>query len=392
MPVKDYDIIIIGAGCAGMQLMKALLHHPLYKNQQILLLDDGKSIQQHKSWCFWYKPGTHAYQNIIRKEWDHLSIGTSRQLATKIISPYVYGYINSIDFFDFHLNLIQENPQVDYQEEQVLHTEKRAEGFYVSTNKSSYRAHHVFSSSWNQKKVAEHSGIALQQQFYGWVIETDLPVFNERAATLMDFSVNQEQGVSFAYLLPFSSQTALVEFTSFTEKPYDNLYFEASLSAYIHTHYGSSYRIIKKEQAVIPMTDYAFDRYTKEGAVAIGTAAGMIKPTTGYAFNRIARDSQYLATQLLSGKEIRGFEKTRFQFYDRLLLQLLQKNPQEARYILETLFKKVSYPRTLKFLDEDTNLWQEALIFSKLPKKSFLQTIPELWKQPHFKAIPVTQP
>lgn len=52
MRVNDYDIIITGAGCAGMQLMRAFIQDPLYKNQRILLLDDGKSAQQLKSWCF----------------------------------------------------------------------------------------------------------------------------------------------------------------------------------------------------------------------------------------------------------------------------------------------------------------------------------------------------
>jgi len=391
MSEKNYDIIIIGAGCAGMQLMKAFLHHPLYRNQRMLLLDDGKSIRQQKSWCFWYRPHFHPYQHLISKQWEHLSIGSKGGVQTKKISPYVYAYIDSNDFFDYHLQLIHDNPQVDYREEQVLYTAKNTTGFYVNTSKGAYYSRYVFSSSWNQKTIVEQASVYLQQQFYGWVIETDNAVFNDNAATLMDFRVDQLQGVSFTYVLPFSPHSALVEFTSFSDKPFDNLYFEDSLSNYIHTHFGSAFSIKKKEQAVIPMTDYCFNRFTSEGAVAIGTAAGMIKPTTGYAFNRIMRDSHHLAEQILKGKEITGFERSRFHFYDRLLLQLLQKNAQEAGDILQTLFNKISYPLTLKFLDEDTSVWQEAFIFSKLPKKSFIQTIPELWKQPRFRNIPATQ-
>lgn len=391
MSTKEYDIIIIGAGCAGMQMMRALLHHPMYSGQRILLLDDGKSIQQSKTWCFWFKPGLHPYQHLISKQWNQLSIGTRSKYQTKAIAPYIYGHINSADFFDFHFSLITQNTQIQYSEERVLFTRKHEQGFYVSTNKRRYFAQHVFSSSWDHKMVAEHSPVYLQQQFYGWQIETEKEVFNENASTLMDFRTEQHQGISFIYTLPFSGNTALIEFTSFTDKPFDQQYFETTLKDFVEKKFNTSFQITKYEQAIIPMTDFTFKRFTNEGAIAIGTAAGMVKPTTGYAFNRILKDSQQLASQVLTGKPILHFERNRFQFYDRLLLQIIQKKPTEALFILETLFEKISYNRILQFLDEDTNLWQEAALFTQLPKKSFLLTIPDLWKSAPYNNIPAIQ-
>lgn len=392
MITKEYDIIIIGAGCAGMQLMRALLHHPMYNGQRILLLDDGKSIQQLKTWCFWFHAGLHPYQHLISKEWEQLSIGTRSKYKTQTIAPYVYGHIHSTDFFDFHFSLIQQNPLIQYSEEQVLFTQKEEQGFYVSTNKHRYFAQYVFSSSWDHKSVAEHSRVYLQQQFYGWQIETEKEVFNEKAATLMDFRTEQDQGVSFIYTLPFSRNSALIEFTSFSDQSFNEQYFKNTLTNFIHQEFNTAFRITKYEQSVIPMTDYAFQRFTHEGAIAIGTAAGMVKPTTGYAFNRILKDSIHLANHVLIGKPILDFKKNRFQFYDRLLLQIIQKKPQEALFILETLFEKVSFHRILQFLDEDTSLWQEAVLFTQLPKTSFLLTIPELWKPAPFNPIPAIQP
>ncbi|MBL0882159.1 MAG: hypothetical protein IBJ16_02215 [Chitinophagaceae bacterium] len=391
MTTQAYDIIIIGAGCAGMQMMRALLQHPMYNGQRILLLDDGKSIQQKKTWCFWYQPGVHPYQHLISKQWEQLSIGTRSGFQTNAIAPYVYGHIHSTDFFDFHFSLIQQNPQIEYAVEQVLLTKKREDGFYVSTDHQSYFAKQVFSSSWDQKIATEHSRVYLQQQFYGWQIETEKKVFNAAAATLMDFRTAQDQGVSFIYALPFADNNALIEFTSFSDKPFDQQYFETTLTDFIHKKFKTTFKITRREQSVIPMTDYVFQRFTHEGSIAIGTAAGMVKPTTGYAFNRILKDCLQLATQVLTGKEVLGFKKNRFHFYDQLLLQIIQKKPNEARYILETLFERVSFNHILRFLDEDTNLWQEACLFAQLPKISFLQTIPELWKPIPFTNIPVIQ-
>lgn len=391
MLTKEYDIIIIGAGCAGMQMMRALLHHPMYSGQRILLLDDGKSIQQLKTWCFWFQPGQHPYQHLISKQWDQLSIGTSSKYKTQAIAPYVYGHIHSTDFFDFHFSLIQQNPQIQYREEQVLQTEKREDGFYISTYNHCYFAHHVFSSSWNQQSVADYAGVYLQQQFYGWQIETEKNVFNEKAATLMDFRTEQDQGVSFIYTLPFSENSALIEFTSFSDQSFNEQYFKSTLTNFINKAFNTAFKITKYEQSVIPMTDYVFQRFTNEGAIAIGTAAGMVKPTTGYAFNRILKDSLHLANHVLTDSPVLDFKKNRFHFYDRLLLQIIQKKPQEALFILETLFEKVSFHRILQFLDEDTSLWQEVVLFTQLPKKPFLLTIPELWKPAPFNNIPAIQ-
>lgn len=392
MQTKEYDMIIIGAGCAGMQLMRALVHHPLYGGQRILLLDDGKSMQQSKTWCFWFKPGSHPYQHLISKQWSRLSIGTGEKLLTQSIHPFVYGHIKSSNFFDYHFSIIQQNPQIAFVEEQVLHTEKKGKAFYVRTNKSIYTSNLVFSGSWDHKMVMDDAHVYLEQQFFGWQIKTEKDVFNDHAATLMDFRTEQHQGVSFIYTLPFSSRTALIEFTSFSDKAFDRLYFENTLSDFINKKFNTTFKIIKTEQAVIPMTDHLFKRYTTDGSIAIGTAAGMVKPTTGYAFSRILRDSSYLAEQVLSGTPIVDFEKNRFRFYDRLLLQLIQKKPDQAKYILETLFQKVGFERILQFLDEDTTVWQEVLLFAQLPKKSFLLTIPELWKPTPFNNIPATQP
>jgi len=120
---------------------------------------------------------------------------------------------------------------------------------------------------------------------------------------------------------------------------------------------------------------FTFKRFTKEGAIAIGTAAGMVKPTTGYAFNRIYRDSILLANQYFNKEVPAEFSHTRFKFYDRLLLQLLKHSPSKGLHILKQLFRKVSYQQILCFLDEDSSLFQEALLFAKLPKKDFIKQI-----------------
>ena len=56
----------------------------------------------------------------------------------------------------------------------------------------------------------------LLQHFMGWEITTETPVFNPEIGTLMDFSLSQQHGITFMYILPVSPNRALVEYTLFT--------------------------------------------------------------------------------------------------------------------------------------------------------------------------------
>ncbi len=375
MNTTNYDIIILGGGCAGMQLMHQLIHHAQYKGESILIVDADKVYSANKSWCFWHKMEAHPYQSIFNTTWNELSIGFPNETQQSLIHPYQYSFIKSETFFEFHFNEIKQHSNIEYTNEVVLSVEKKGTEFLINTNKGVLSTKALYSSYWNQQAVAKETQLFLKQQFFGWEIQTDEPVFNAQSATLMDFDIPQTSGVNFAYVLPYSAHHALIEITGFCSDDYTTEFFETVLKNYIQKKWNCTFKIIKTEQASIPMTNFSFKRFTKEGAIAIGTAAGMVKPTTGYAFNRIYRDSQLLANHFYNQEIPAEFRNTRFKFYDRLLLQLLKYQPNKALQILMQLFRKVSYQHILRFLDEDSSLFQEALLFAKLPKKDFIKQI-----------------
>jgi lycopene beta-cyclase len=375
MKTNHYDIVILGGGCAGMQLMHQLIHHAAYKGETILILDADQTHLQSKSWCFWHNTNAHPYQSIFHTTWNSLIIGFPEGIQEKLIEPYRYSFIKSETFFEFHFNEIKQRPAVNYATDTVLSYQKLNDQFVINTNNGTITTPALFSSFWHPTQVDNGSNLFLKQQFYGWEIKTEQPVFNANAATLMDFDIPQTNGVNFAYVLPYSPQHALIEITGFCADNYSIEFFESVLKQYIAAKWPCNYQIIKTEQASIPMTNFAFTRFTDEGAIAIGTAAGMVKPTTGYAFNRIMRDSILLADAYFKQTMPEVFKPSRFKFYDRLLLQLLKQTPAKALFILMQLFRKVSYQAILQFLDEDSTLYQEALLFAKLPKKDFLKQI-----------------
>ena len=98
----------------------------------------------------------------------------------------------------------------------------------------------------------------------------------------------------------------------------------------------------------------------------------MVKPTTGYAFKRIMADTRLLLDHQM---EKRYAPPSRFRLYDKLLLRILYETPECFAHIMERLFLHQPISRILRFLDESTALWEEALIFRKLPIGRFLQSL-----------------
>lgn len=375
MKSNHYDIVILGGGCAGMQLMYQLIHHTKYKEESILIVDPNKAYLESKSWCFWHKEKTHPYQSIFHASWNNLSIGLPTTTQLRSIYPYRYSYIKSEAFFDFHFHLINQYPNIEYANEDVRLIDKKEDHFVIKTSDRNIITATLYSSFWNPQRVIREANIFLKQQFFGWEIDVEEPVFNASSATLMDFNVRQSGGVNFAYVLPYNKHRALIEITGFSSDDYSKDFFEEELKNYIQQKWNCTYTIIKTEHASIPMTNFVFNRFTKDGAIAIGTAAGMVKSTTGYAFNRITRDSVELANHYFKNEKPAQFNHTRFKFYDRLLLQLIQNAPTKALHILMQLFHMLPYQDILLFLDEDSSLFQEAALFSKLPKKDFIKQI-----------------
>ena len=91
--MTDANIIVVGAGCAGMQLINALLKLPAEQTGDILLIESNRQII-HKSWCFWTNKQS-EYDFLIAKHWSELKFGSPKSDLSREITPYRYNYINS---------------------------------------------------------------------------------------------------------------------------------------------------------------------------------------------------------------------------------------------------------------------------------------------------------
>ena len=366
-----FDVAIIGAGAAGLQLLYELTQAPSNAQLKILLIDSGDRSE--KSWCFWQNDPP-IYSHLIEKKWNHLAfVGADGTEIKSCVEPIHYHYISSEKFYSYFFSeYIPKNPSIKLVAGLAKEVVQGDGHFNILlASGESVSAQKVTDSRFNQEDWQNTGG--LYQHFYGKFIRTDTPVFDENKATLMDFSLMQkhEHFTCFHYILPFSKTHALVETTVFSEKKYELTYYKELWEEYWKTKLGAiPYALEKEEMGSIPMSDYAF-QLESGGILKIGTAAGQVKASTGYAFTRMHQDAKNIVSNSIRKRP------GRFRFYDRLLLSIIKTDTKQLPEVMKRLFHSVPMPQILMFLDEKSTLIQEIQIFFRLPIRLFLT---HLWK------------
>jgi Brp/Blh family beta-carotene 15,15'-monooxygenase len=177
------------------------------------------------------------------------------------------------------------------------------------------------------------------------------------------------------YVLPFAKNMALIEITRFGTEKIQKGEAEIILENYIRD-LRVDYDISNREHGVIPMSTASIESISYGSKwVKTGAGAGMIKPSTGYAFHALAQDAlDHTEALKKSLPYVRNSSSSRFQFYDRLLLKILEKSPENGKRIFEQLFKHVPIKEVLRFLSEKSTIEKEVFIFSKLPVGIFMKT------------------
>ncbi len=366
---NHYQYIIVGAGCAGLQLADALLNDPGIEIDSLLIIE-ASEVHEEKTWCFWYAE-EHRFSHLVKKTWNSIAFRAKSTSVKAALPDLCYQYISSTDFYAYQLSSLRKDTRVTFLFEPVNSIEWNMGNRQVHTPSGSITADYIFHSH----QLSAPTNPTLWQHFLGWEITTDSDVFDPATATLMDFSdATASQEVFFHYILPYSSRHALVECTFFSKELLDQTAYEILLRSYIEKNLTTNYQIVVKETGKIPMTITAASEFpASSGIIPIGSAAGCIKASTGYSFTRVMRHTQQIISFLK--KEIDHIpspSSSRFLFYDRLFLSLIQQYPQKMPRIFASLFKKNKIQRILRFLDERTRLWEEVMIFSRLPKKHFL--------------------
>jgi lycopene beta-cyclase len=389
-----YNYTIVGAGASGLWLANAMFDHGLLDDKTLCIVESDEEKFNDRTWCYWAEKPI-AEPEIISKEWNNIK--SLYQENKSKISPYKYYHVRSQDFYQHIKNKLKNCQSIYWINDTVISVDQNLDNHIliktVNRNwKSSYAflsAHPQQSNSAQNEKQIHYLGkeakqknqLFLWQSFVGYRIKTTQPIFDTSEITMMDFDVDQSLYTQFFYELPFSENEVLVEFTRFGTEVLDYDYAISEIEKRLNNK-NIEYEILEIEKGSIPMTPQ-FDCSSStlknnQHIIYIGTLAGALKPTTGYGFKRMYYYAEELAKSLKqpNGKNLPTMKrKWRFRLYDILLLQILKDKPYLGKDIFITLFKRQPIPLILKFLDEETNIYEEVSIFSRLPILPFLKSL-----------------
>lgn len=377
---KQFDIIIAGAGAAGLSLLWQILNSSSLRDLEILLIDQTFKPANDKTWCFWEDLDL-PDDSLTHHSWSKLLVKIDGNSYSENLKKYKYQCLRSKDFSEFILSQAKNNEQVTFLRADIMNFTSDEQYGRVYTSKGEFISSKIFQSVFKPKNFESLKvDISLIQHFLGWEIKINSNLFDPTIATFMDFDVPQVDGTSFVYLLPFSKNRALVEYTIFSKKIIEKDRYREQIRNYVSNRYNlhnNDYSIEREEFGSIPMEDRKYPVKYCDYIWNIGTVGGFAKPSTGYTFSRIQKRSLEITKALETGRQIPVTRASsyRFRVYDIMMLYLLANEKNNALKAFKCLFEKNQFDQVLQFLSEESTPPLELSIFSKMPYMPFFRSI-----------------
>ena len=376
--MDQFDIIIAGGGLSGLSLACHLARSP-FAGRSTLIVDASFKERADRTWAFWSnRPG--AFDAAVSGSWNKMHFAGRDFQGVIDLGDYRYQVVQGIDFFKRVRAELAACPNIHFRHGRVEEIHDGPEVAQVIVDGLPISGRWVFDGRGQPKRPEASVGQthSLNMHFFGWEIVTAEPVFDPGVATLMDFRVPQDGATRFFYLLPYSERKALVEFTIFSAAALPRSDYENGLHNYLTKTLGSGhYEIERRESGCLPLTDRPYPRRLGRRVMAIGLRGGRLKPSSGYAFTRIQRDSAAIAHSLST----RGhpfnvpIDPQRYRLSDSLLLEIMGEHGDEIESIFCALFKNNPGERIIRFLDQDAGLWEQLRIIPTLPPRLFIATL-----------------
>ncbi len=371
-----YDLIIAGGGMSGLSLAWYLAQGGF--EGEVLIVDSTFAPVNDKTWCFW-TDSPPPFRDIIFRTWKKAYFSALEMDAFLYLKNYSYHSIRSCDFKEYILRDLSQRKNFTFLEENVLDmTSNSKKAVLLTKNSDSYVANHIFQSILKPERPAPK--YPLIQHFLGFEVTSEHPVFDPATFTIMDFDENFDEGVAFMYVLPFSHEEALLEFTVFSESTLKKEYYEDKIIDYMLNKFGlhhSEYFVRRTEYGEIPMQDLKHVPKYSSRIINLGTVGGLTKPSTGYTFLRTQEYVKSLAESIIQGDEplLPPKSKFRYRYYDLLLLHILNNSTDDSLKIFRDLFQNNSTDSIFRFLSEDSNFFQDLKIMSSVPYAPFFKAI-----------------
>tara|TARA_A100001015_G_scaffold271854_1_gene325864 strand:+ start:129 stop:1289 length:1161 start_codon:yes stop_codon:yes gene_type:complete len=373
-----YNFIIIGGGLSGLSMAIELAKSGKLANQNCLILEARDRYTQDKSWCGWHV-FSHHFEDCTAKTWSKWQLSHGGETHVITANRLNYRYIPALSFYEHCLNFIKQHPNIDlHLSTPVLNLDVNQ----VSCENCVYSADRVFDAresqiDWRSLKDRDNY---LLQCFYGWKVKTSNAVFDQDCVTLMDFPEQQSEGINFMYCLPLSQTEALLEPTYFLHhsKIPSRDHFLQLAENYMQKRYNCyDFEFSQEESGILPMV---YKKNKSKNAIKhpikIGTAGGLLRPSTGYAFYAIQRFIKKIAANIdndPASYNLRKYSKLGL-WMDQVFLRACRGNPAQAAQFFLRMFEKVEPDSVARFMHDEAR-WSDYLqVILAMPKIKFIKS------------------
>ena len=367
---SSWDYGFAGGGVAALCLLRRLARDQ--PAARFLVVDPGDATAHH-TYAYWSQRSD-LLDDVVERSFERLEVVRSEGALNLPLGAYRYRM--------FHLGQLRERTLAELAGHQALLVDGRVSGIeddeqgarFILEDGRSYACGFAFDSRPPPLEPVPGASVSLLQSFHGVEVVLDEPRFDDERATLMDFRTPQEDGFTFGYVLPSSSQRAFVETVRVSRAGHAPPDVESYLREVLGTR---SYHVVTEEGGATLLTDAPFGRRTGPRTLTLGLLGGRLKPSTGYAVARILDDVQRVAKSLARFGHPFDLpvEPASYRALDRLMLEVMRDEPREIPRVLFSLFANNPTDRVLRFLDEEASKLERLAIVSSLPKGPFARAL-----------------
>lgn len=371
---RDVDVLILGAGCAGLSLAIRLAEMG-EKCPITHIIERRSEYSNDRTWCFW---GTKNAQlrDLAAKQWSTVGVSNADVALDLNSARFPYCMIAAADFYRHALAIVASNPRITVQLDRTVSDIPKTQinkRWNVPLESEVIRATNVIDT--RPRSESPPRVPVLWQSFLGAEIQCDEAVFNPNRIELMNFAPPRADRIAFTYILPITAHRALIEFTLFAPAVHSAPMLQPELDEALALHTRNHPFVVSRtEYGVLPMGLPRASRSRSPHFANVGLNAGAARASTGYAFQRIQRWATQCAASLAqSGTACEHApEPYLMAAMDHIFLSVIRNQPDRAPQLFMALFERAGIERTARFLSDCAGPADIAAIVLSLPSLPFL--------------------